>query len=220
MKIMKRITTSLVMVIVFFLNYSYGQNLVPNKGFRNLDASIPNPKGYCWNKGTPGSGFNPAGMPYVGGDAKAVQPAGWWIWLNGTLADFNNLCVITETLPFGSNCIPWPDSNDGVTDNIKSDKMVHLKMSKPDGGLVTTLTLPAKSSKQVYSCWVYVIKGKAKLTTMHDPNSATLQSAQSTTTCKWEKISLVRNDNQGNEITIYSADADAEFYVCNVRADF
>jgi hypothetical protein len=200
------------------------QNLAPNPGFQNLDPAVPNPKGYCWNAGSAGSGINSAGIPYVSADSHACQPTGWGIWLNGATAeDKANLCVITEALPFGSNCIPWPVTNENITPNIKLDKMLHIKTTKSEGGIVAVLTLPKKSAKQVYSCWVYVVKGEASLHTLSTValpvvGTAT-QNTVSTQTCKWEKLTITRTDGNGNELTVYSAENDADFYVCNVSAN-
>jgi hypothetical protein len=130
-----------------------------------------------------------------------TQCQNWTMWLGSTT---NVAGVMTETVKATSNCVsPWP--------NFVMGNMMHVKTTLGASGIVNS-DIPAGTAKVKISCWVYVIKGKVDFA--YGPTGTGLVRATSSTRCKWEKLEMIKSGSEAcNQVTIYSKDADAEFYV-------
>jgi hypothetical protein len=89
--------------------------------------------------------------------------------------------------------------------------MMHVKTTLGGSGIVNS-DIPAGTAKVKITCWVYVIKGKVDFA--YGPTGSGVVRTYSTTRCKWEKLEMIKSGSEAcNQVTIYSKDADAEFYV-------
>ena len=88
---------------------------------------------------------------------------------------------------------------------------MHVKTTLGGSGIVNS-DIPAGTDKVKISCWVYVIKGKVDFA--FGPTGSGVVRTYSTTKCKWEKLEMVKSGSEAcNQVTLYSKEADAEFYV-------
>lgn len=170
------------------------QNLVPNPQF---ELARPSSAEYVYQ--------NPQMEKYQKGCLENLfrytQCQNWTMWLGGLT---NIAGVMTETVKAASNCVPpWP--------NYVMGNMMHVKTTLGGSGIVNS-DIPAGTDKVKITCWVYVIKGKVDFA--FGPTGSGVVRAYSTTRCKWEKLEMLKSGSEAcNQITIYSKDADAEFYV-------
>ncbi len=170
------------------------QNLVPNPQF---ETGRPSSTSYVFQ--------NPQMEKYQGGCLENLfrytQCQHWTMWL-GSLT--NQAGVLTETVKASSSCVPpWP--------NYVSGNMMHVKTMLGGSGIVNS-DIAAGTATVKISCWVYVIKGKVDFA--FGPTGTGLVRSYSTTRCKWEKLEMIKKAGVAcNQVTIYSKDADAEFYV-------
>jgi hypothetical protein len=170
------------------------QNLVPNPQFElarptSSDYSYQNPQMEKYQKGCLENLF------------RFTQCQNWTMWLGGLT---NQAGVMTETVKATSNCVPpWP--------NYVMGNMMHVKTTLGGSGIVNS-DIPAGRAIVKITCWVYVIKGKVDFA--YGPTGTGIVRAYSTTTCKWEKLEMIKSGTDAcNQITVYSKDRDAEFYV-------
>jgi hypothetical protein len=170
------------------------QNIVPNPQFELARPSSPdyvyqNPQMEKYQKGCLENLF------------RYTQCQNWTIWL-GSLT--NQAGVMTETVKAASNCVPpWP--------NFVMGNMMHVKTTLGASGIVNS-DIPAGTSKAKITCWVYVIKGKVDFA--FGPTGSGVVRTLSTTRCKWEKLEIIKSGSEAcNQVTLYSKDGDAEFYV-------
>jgi hypothetical protein len=186
---------SFVLITTFFGYYAFAQtNLVPNPQF---EINRPSSAGYTYQ--------NPQMEKYQTGCLENLfrytQCQNWTMWLGGTV---NTAGLMTETVKAASNCVlPWP--------NYVMGNMMHVKTTLGGSGIVNS-DIPAGTEKVKITCWVYVIRGKVDFA--YGPTGTGIVRSYSTTKCKWEKLEMIKKGTEAcNQITIYSKDADAEFYV-------
>jgi hypothetical protein len=191
---MKKLFLSLMVMLVVSIALQAQPNLVPNPQF---ELSRPSSPDYVYQ--------NPQMEKYQKGcleDLFRYTPAqNWTMWLGGTT---NQAGVMTELVKAGSNCVPpWPSYVMG--------NMMHVKTTLGGSGIVNS-DIPSGTAKVKISCWVYVIKGKVDFA--YGPTGSGVVRTYSTTRCKWEKLEMIKSGSEAcNQVTIYSKDADAEFYV-------
>lgn len=190
---MNRKMTFLVLS-VFVIQQVIAQNIVLNPQFEiarpsSAEYSYQNPQMEKYQKGCLENLF------------RYTQCQNWTIWLGGIT---NAAGVMTETVKAGSNCVPpWP--------NYVMGNMMHVKTTLGGSGIVNS-DIPAGTAKVKVTCWVYVIKGKVDFA--FGPTGSGVVRTYSTTKCKWEKLEMVKSGSEAcNQVTLYSKDADAEFYV-------
>ncbi len=179
---------------IFLIQQATAQNLVLNPQFELSRATSPdyvyqNPQMEKYQKGCLENLF------------RYTQCQNWTMWL-GSLT--NEAGVMTETVKAASNCVPpWP--------NYVMGNMMHVKTTLGGSGIVNS-DIPAGTDKVKISCWVYVIKGKVDFA--FGPTGSGVVRTYSTTKCKWEKLEMVKSGSEAcNQVTLYSKEADAEFYV-------
>lgn len=179
---------------IFLIHQATAQNLVLNPQFELSRATSPdyvyqNPQMEKYQKGCLENLF------------RYTQCQNWTMWL-GSLT--NEAGVMTETVKAASNCVPpWP--------NYVMGNMMHVKTTLGGSGIVNS-DIPAGTDKVKISCWVYVIKGKVDFA--FGPTGSGVVRTYSTTKCKWEKLEMVKSGSEAcNQVTLYSKEADAEFYV-------
>lgn len=173
------------------------QNLVPNPQFELLR---PSSKEYTFQN--PQMDKNEKTCNDFGNPLFRYSPAqNWTIWLGSV--DCRN-GVMTELVNASSNCVqPWP--------NFVMKNMMHVKTTGGGQGIVNT-DIPGGTAIVKITCWVYVIKGKVDFA--YGPTGTGIVRAFSTTNCKWEKLEMIKKGTEAcNQITVYSKDADAEFYI-------
>jgi hypothetical protein len=182
------------LVLVSFSLYLQAQNLVPNPQFElnrptSPDYTYQNPQMEKYQKGCLDNLF------------RYTQCQNWTMWLGGLTSQAG---VMTETVKAASNCVPpWP--------NYVMGNMMHVKTTLGGSGIVNS-DIPAGTDKVKITCWVYVIKGKVDFA--FGPTGVGVVRAYSTTRCKWEKLEMIKTSAEAcNQVTIYSKDNDAEFYV-------
>lgn len=180
--------------LLLIAGFAAGQNLVPNPQFElnrpsSGDFVYQNPQMEKYQKGCLDNLF------------RYSQCQNWTMWLGGLT---NQAGVMTETVKAASKCIPpWP--------NYVMGNMMHVKTTLGGSGIVNS-DIPAGTGKVKITCWVYVIKGKVDFA--FGPTGSGVVRAYSTSRCKWEKLEMIKSGTEAcNQITIYSKDADAEFYV-------
>lgn len=178
--------TTLAAFLLLAVNSLLAQNLVSNPGFEIPTAGTRNPTGQCLCKGD------------LFGKSVADQ---WTIWLGATKPD---ACIITELVKAGGNCVPR-------NPNYVMGNMIHVKTTYGAAGIVSEFEGKPKVS---FSCWIYVVKGKVCVGVGN--KGGTTCTVTSTTTCKWEKLQGVSTGSPANQIIIYAATSDAEYYVDNV----
>jgi hypothetical protein len=183
-----------ILLTIVLTNGLSAQNLVPNPQF---ELNRPSSAEYVYQ--------NPQMEKYQKGCLENLfrytQCQNWTMWLGTTV---NTAGVMAETVKAASNCVPpWP--------NYVMGNMMHVKTTMGGMGIVNS-DIPAGTSKVKVTCWVYVVKGKVDFA--YGPTGTGIVRAASTTRCKWEKLEMVKTGSEAsNQITIYSKDADAEFYV-------
>jgi len=171
-----------------------------------ISAQIPNPQ---FEVARPTSGVytyqNPQMEKYQKGCLEDLfrytQAQNWTMWLGGTT---NMAGVMTELVKASSNCVPpWP--------NYVMGNMMHVKTSLGGSGIVNS-DITSGTGKVKIVCWVYVIKGKVDFA--YGPTGRGIVRTYSSTTCKWERLEIIKSGTEAcNQITLYSKDSDAEFYV-------
>lgn len=192
---MKKVKIAFLMLVgSCALTTSLIAQIVPNPQF---EMARPSGAGYTYQ--------NPQMEKYQKGCLENLfrytQAQNWTMWLGSTT---NEAGVMTELVKASSNCVPpWP--------NYVMGNMMHVKTTVGASGIVNS-DIPAGTAKVRISCWVYVIKGRVDFA--YGPTGSGIVRALSTTRCKWEKLEMVKSGSEAcNQITIYSKDADAEFYV-------
>lgn len=173
------------------------QNLVPNHQF---ELMRPSSKEYTFQN--PQMDKNEKTCNDFGNPLFRYSPAqNWTIWLGSV--DCRN-GVMTELVSASSNCVPpWP--------NFVMKNMMHVKTTGGGQGIVNS-DIPAGTAGVRITCWVYVVKGKVDFA--YGPTGTGIVRANSFTNCKWERLEMIKKGTEAcNQITVYSKDADAEFYI-------
>mgnify|MGYP001600693280 CR=1 FL=1 len=181
-------------ICILLAGLTLSAQLIPNPQFElarpsSAEYSYQNPQMEKYQKGCLENLF------------RYTQCQNWTIWLGGIT---NAAGVMTETVKAASNCVPpWP--------NYVMGNMMHVKTTLGGSGIVNS-DIPAGTAKVKVTCWVYVIKGKVDFA--YGPTGSGVVRTYSTTKCKWEKLEMVKSGSEAcNQVTLYSKDADAEFYV-------
>lgn len=190
----KTIVTSLNLLLsCFFLQAQ--PNLVPNPQFElarpsSADYTYQNPQMEKYQKGCLENLF------------RYTSCQNWTMWLGSTT---NVAGVMTETVKAASNCVPpWP--------NYVMNNVMHVKTTVGGSGIVNS-DIPGGTEKVRVTCWVYVVKGKVRLS--YGPTGSGVVTTLSRTTCKWEKLEVIKSGAEAcNQVTLYADNTtDAEFYV-------
>jgi hypothetical protein len=177
----------LIIALIFVASAAFGQNLVKNPGFEDINGTVPNPLVHCNHNSTWGGG---------------TPAANWASWVN--VSGPNN-CMMIEVVKQGTMCIPIL--------NKQAGNMMHvITVDGVSSSVAFNPIVPEYKTVKV-SCWIYVVKGKVGIGAGNAGNSGI--SAWTSGTCKWEYLETTNSVSPANNLVIGTNEA-SEWYIDDV----